>query len=698
MKKFLFIAILIAIGSTGFGQNYLRSENIRTQKSNDFGVVKFISFTKQANISADETEMLLKEIVNVSDNNTFQKIKDENDVFGSHHMHFKHYYNGVEVVYHSYSVHSRNGIVTSANGSYTNIDLPLDLSALKTASEIYPIGLANLGSNYSDLPEEFQDLIPKGRLVVLPKNISDLSEDKYAYEFVVASTGAGLEKIYMDANTGEILKKETIIRSHKSKKTVFTEKQTAYLDEIKKMNEASKKQFVFLLDEGDAETRYNGSKLIETKNTDEGFVLHDDTRVLKTKNGTGTDAFTILLQMALGTTPEEVVAETPDFMDNDNNWTSEEHSPNKDDGALDVHWSFSQTYDFFKAEYDRDGFDGANSSVTAFVHPTILFTPNNASWTSLNSIDPSYTGGFMFIGDGDYDPETGTGSYDILAALDVIAHEFGHGVDSAAGNLEYEKESGALDEGFADVWGSTIEADRAPEKQKWLIGEDFVMIEPDGIRSFIEPNMFNQPDTYKGDFWVDTVDCTPSSDNDNCGVHTNSGVLNHWYYLVSDGGSGTNDNDYEYAVTGMTIEKAADLVYSVETNYVQSDSGFADVADFTMQEAGVLYGEGSAEVQTVKDAWCAVGVLTGEACEEMGVSDLVAADFSVFPNPASNVLNINSKVSQNLTYKINNTTGQLMQQGKVTDNKINISVLPKGVYMISLKTGDSVQTIKFIKK
>ncbi len=70
------------------------------------------------------------------------------------------------------------------------------------------------------------------------------------------------------------------------------------------------------------------------------------------------------------------------------------------------------------------------------------------------------------------------------------------------------------------------------------MGEDFVLSQPDGIRSFANPKLFNQPDTYLGQYWKDatTTGCaTPDNTNDKCGVHTNSGVLNHWYYLLTEG-------------------------------------------------------------------------------------------------------------------------------------------------------------------
>ena len=87
------------------------------------------------------------------------------------------------------------------------------------------------------------------------------------------------------------------------------------------------------------------------------------------------------------------------------------------------------------------------------------------------------------------------------------------------------------------------------------------------------PNEFGQPDTYEGTYWVDVNGCVPNSNtNDNCGVHTNSGVQNFWFYLLCEGGSGTNDNGDAYSVTGIGLDEGGEIAY--RNNTVISDSNF----------------------------------------------------------------------------------------------------------------------------
>ena len=111
---------------------------------------------------------------------------------------------------------------------------------------------------------------------------------------------------------------------------------------------------------------------------------------------------------------------------------------------------------------------------------------------------------------------------------DIMGHEFTHGVTQSEAGLIYNNESGALNESFSDIFGEMVES-WAEGICDYLVGAD-----RGAIRSFINPNTYGQPDTYLGTDWY-------TGTADNGGVHTNSGVQNHWFYLVSEGGSGTND-------------------------------------------------------------------------------------------------------------------------------------------------------------
>lgn len=698
MKKHLFASSLLLTGVFAFSQNFMKTDYIKAKRVDRQGIPSFVSFKESSNIALSQSEMLLKEALETDSNNQLILQKSENDIFGSKHEFYKQYFKGIEVAYSSYRVHSKNGFITSINGSFSQINLSTNLSELKTPEQIYHIGLSKLGNDYA-LPEGFQSLTPNSKLMVLPASMSDLKTDRYTYVYTMVSFNQrNVEKVFLDAVNGNLLKKETILIGHQLKSYVPNQEQVEFITEIQQRIKQSRSFEKYLFDMGNADTRYSGSRSIDTEFDGTKYILKDDSRFINTVNFDNQDYLLVALFLAFGNTPDDIVNMASIFTDDDNNWTTAEFEADKNDGALEAHWAFAQAYDFLKEEYDRDGYDNQNSQVTSFVHTLFFGDGRNAAWMALE--DLGYQGGFMFIGDGDYDPVAGTGQFDVLAGMDAISHEFSHGITNAASGLVYERESGALNEGFADIWGATIEAKKAPEKEKWLIGEDFVTVTPYAIRSLENPKLLQQPDTYMGTNWQDASEgCTPSSDNDNCGVHTNSGVLNHWYYLTVEGGAGTNDNGYNFDVQGMNIKKAADLVYSVQINYVAEQSKFADVRDFTIQEAEIMYGEDSPEVQTVKSAWCAVGVTTGEECDFMNVRELNQNEISIFPNPTTDIINVKSgNLNGKVLYNIYNMSGQKLMQSELSNNKINVSILPAGVYVLTIINENKTQNFKFVKK
>jgi Zn-dependent metalloprotease len=103
--------------------------------------------------------------------------------------------------------------------------------------------------------------------------------------------------------------------------------------------------------------------------------------------------------------------------------------------------------------------------------------------------------------------------------------------------------------------------------------------------------------------------------NDYCGVHTNSGVLNHWFYILTIGKTGTNDIGNSYNVTGINIDKAAKIAYRLESVYLSANSTYANARTYGIQAATDLYGAGSPEVIATTNAFYAVGVGSAYECK-----------------------------------------------------------------------------------
>lgn len=200
----------------------------------------------------------------------------------------------------------------------------------------------------------------------------------------------------------------------------------------------------------------------------------------------------------------------------------------------------------------------------------------------------------MTYGDGD-------GSYfNPLISIDVTAHEVTHGLTQYTAGLNYSYESGALNESFSDIFGTAVDFWARPSQANWLIGDE-IMPSGTGIRDMQTPNVFSHPDTYHGTYWY-------YGSSDNGGVHYNSGVQNHWFYILSAGETGTNDNGDAYSVTGIGVGNAGAIAYRNLTTYLTSTSQYADAAFYANQSAIDLFGNNQAQQIATQNAWFAVGV------------------------------------------------------------------------------------------
>ena len=311
---------------------------------------------------------------------------------------------------------------------------------------------------------------------------------------------------------------------------------------------------------GTALTRYNGLQNIITDSTgasNQGFILYDPIRNVKTRN------------MQEGTDQTAAI----EFTDEDNYWDNANDA--MDDAAGDAHWGMEMTYDYFFNEHGRDSYNGSGAQIRGYIHYDENYF--NAFWngTSLN------------FGDGNNNP---------LTSIDVVGHEFAHGVTGNTANLVYQDESGALNESFSDIFGTAIEFYALGEEANWAMGEANFH-----FRDMDDPNNYDQPDTYHGDFWYSGAD-------DNGGVHRNSGVQNYWFYLLSVGGSGVNDNGTPFEVEGIGMEKAAAISYLNLAEYLTESDNYQSARLGSIAAAAELYGECSEEVRQTLKAWYAVGL------------------------------------------------------------------------------------------
>ncbi|MFF4949131.1 M4 family metallopeptidase [Streptomyces chattanoogensis] len=324
---------------------------------------------------------------------------------------------------------------------------------------------------------------------------------------------------------------------------------------------------------GKGESEYSGSVELGTKKDGNKFTLTDDgrgghktTNLENSENGDGKP-----------------------FSDDDDKWgTGKPDDPQT--AAVDAHYGAGVTWDYYKNVHGRSGIKGDGKGASSRVHYGNSYV--NAFWD-----DSCFC---MTYGDGE-------GNKHPLTALDVAAHEMSHGVTSATANLEYSGESGGLNEGTSDIFGTSVEfyAKNDKDPGDYLIGEK-IDINGDGspLRYMDKPSKDGQ----SKDFW--------DSETGGLDPHYSSGVANHFFYLLSEGSgpkeiggvkydSPTADNS---KVEGIGRDKAEKVWFKALTEYMTSNTDYKGAREATVKAATDLYGKDSAEVKGVEAAWTGVAV------------------------------------------------------------------------------------------
>lgn len=671
------IAVLASVSIFAFEANAQdANKNVKQKFTDERGKPSLITFNEKSTYKSTDSQTAFVELLGLKNNSSFSKTKSETDKLGISHEKFQLFHQGVKVEFSTYTLHSKSGKLESMSGEFYQLDNVNTRPSL-SKEQAFNRALQQIGaSKYLwDSPAEakindYQK--PAGELVLLPLEDEDNNGKKteqlrLAYKFdIYATNPVSRGDIYVDAVTGVTLLYNATIKhlgefSNGSKPSVD-----------KKIEH---KTLATALVAGNADTRYSGAQSIETSLSGASYILSDATR------GGGVMTY----NMKKGTSYTAAV----NFTDVDNNWTAAEYNNvNKDNGALDAHWGAEKTYDYWSTTHGRNSYNNAGAAIKSYVHYSSAY--NNAYWN----------GSVMTYGDG-----SGTGGFDILTSIDVAGHEIGHAVCSSTANLAYKNESGAMNEALSDIWGACIEYYAAPNKQRWLIGEDIERRAGHlSLRSMSNPKTEGQPDTYGGINWTSQTKCRPTSNNDQCGVHNNSGVLNHWFYILTEGKTGTNDKGSSYSITGIGIDKAAKITYRMESVYMTSSSTYANARTYGIQAATDLYGAGSLEVIATTNAFYAVGVGTAYvsaakiAVAKTAKTATTTEAFVLYPNPTSEVLNVSVKENKISSYKIFNSLGFQLQTGKTAGGEINVSNLSKGIYFFELNNGQETVVKTFIKK
>ncbi|MCW3110203.1 MAG: C-terminal target protein [Segetibacter sp.] len=470
------------------------------------------------------------------------------DQQGADHVRYRQYFNGVEIEYGVITLHLKDGALNVLTGEYFNIDDNFSTTPLLSVKAALDKAIAFIGAKkYSwedgSISNRLLKSVPKGELVICRNYIQQAKvtdagpKMELAYKFAIYATEPlRYDYIYVSARTGNIIHVNPIIKHA----------------------------------DGIGATRYSGTKTIATT------LLSSGNYILKDSGGNYNIS---TYNLNRGTNYSNAVI----FSDNNNNWTAQEfNNGNLDNAALDAHWGAMKTQDYWRTVHNRNSFDNKGTRINNYIHYGNFYS--NAFWD----------GSVMTYGDGDGN------SINPLTSVDICGHEIGHAVCQYTANLTYAYESGAINEGFSDIWGACIKRFADPSKNTWQMGDE-ISNTGNPIRSMSNPKSQAQPDTYKGINWY-------TGYGDNGGVHINSGIMNHWFYILTEGKAGTNDKGTAYRVTGIGITKAAQIAYRSENFYLYPNAVYADTRIAAIQAAEDLFGAGSNEVLQTTEAWNAVGV------------------------------------------------------------------------------------------
>lgn len=410
---------------------------------------------------------------------------------------------------------------------------------------------------------------------------------------------------------------------------------------------------------GTANTAYSGTQTIHSDFTGSNYRLRDLTK------GNGV----ITLHGESGKRGQ-------DYTSTSSNW----NLTGFDQAAMDAHYGVSSTYTFYYKVFKRNSYDGNGTALYSYVN------------------DPTYTDNAFWDGSAMNFNKRSTGAPGGVTGIDVTGHELTHGVTQTTSALVYSKEPGAINESMSDIMGKLVQFYTKPNDINWQLSNDMNWI----IRDMSNPKLMHQPNTYKGQYWVSSIFI------DNGGVHTNSGIGNFFFYLLVNGGTGTNDNGSTYTVQGIGFQKAAKIIYRTETVYLFPNAQYADWRNACISAATDLYGASSNAVKQVKNAWYAVGVGTAAFADiASNLSASKVGTVKITPNLIAGgnaVVNYQLTQSGTTALRVADLNGRVMQNVALGNLKagsynytLNAGALPKGTYVVMiLQNGALISRNNFI--
>lgn len=509
-------------------------------------VPQYMRMPANSKINIERFEQWLLQQYKLPAGSGLKLISVDNDHIGMLHYRYRQTYNGVPIEGTMYLVHTRNGIVESISGDLTAI-ADVATAPQLTSQKAIDAALAYVNATVYKWQQPEAEKALKDNTGNTLATYYPQPELVYLPEKSMLSSGKFNLAYKLDIYAAEPFSRRYI-----------------YVDAVSGDILYAKNRIHHANVNATAITQYSGQQTIVTDSFTTGYRLREV--------GRGNGIRTYNAQRT--TNPANT-----DFTNATTTWNNV--NANLDQYATDAHLASEKSYDFFYQNFSRNSIDGNGLALLAYVHYDNQF--DNAFWD----------GGAMYYGDGSQ--VNGTTPY---TTLDIGGHEITHGLTQYTADLIYEYESGALNESFSDIMGVAIQhfVDQAAVP-------DYRMGNENGntIRSMSSPKSFGQPDTYLGTYWY-------TGTEDDGGVHINSGVQNHWFYVLAQGETGSNDLGNNYNLSGIGLESAQMIAYRTLVVYLTPGAQYADARFYSIKAAEDLFGACSPQVRAVTNAWYAVGV------------------------------------------------------------------------------------------
>lgn len=568
----------------------------------------------------------------------FTVSKVNTDAQGITHVRLQQVFRGVPVYGGEMIAHAKNGAFDLLNGRYyptPNLENVTPAVDAARAVELVKssIGLEKIKKNWSEKDLQIIGGQPFTSELIVYHPGRKLNAERLAWHVVARPNLMVREEYFVDAENGKILHhfdNTCNMVGHRHDHAEPVEGNTLN-DEAPSAND-EQGETLNMLDgpaTGSGNDLLNVSRSFGLWQVGSQYVMEDASRAMFNSSASSMPndpVGAIVTVDALNTSPENQGSFNYDLVVSNSATINNQN-------AVSTHWNSIKSYDYFKNTHNRNSIDGVGGNIIAFF--------NVADGDGGSMENAFWNGAAMWYGNG------GSIFKKLARGLDVGGHEMTHGVIEKTANLEYQDESGALNESFADVFGTMIDRD------DWTIGEDVMQsgVNPNGVlRSMQDPH--NGVSSSSPWWQPKNTNEQYNGSDDNGGVHINSGIPNYAFYLFA-------------TANGVGKDKAELVYYRALDNYLVKSSQFVDMRIAVIQAATDLYG--TAVANAAASAFSQVGI-GGSQPSGNYLGQLV-------PNPGDDLILCVTNNDQNLDIALSDGTvlGSIYTDGvrsrpSITDN------------------------------